>query len=228
MTRVVVTRPRDQARELVRLLEDARYEVTVCPLIEIVPLGDDPIDVSGYDWVVITSANGAAELRRRMRGTPEHVAAIGRATAEAFGSVDLIPGVATQEGLLAELPRPAGRVLFAAAEGARQLVVRELDADFLALYRTRELRPSELPDSDLAIVASPSAARALGALAVVHPRRRDRARDRASRVGRRADRPGRGGHAGLRRSRCRSAVCGSDRVVDSSGVRLLSHRLRST
>jgi uroporphyrinogen-III synthase len=60
-------------------------------------------------------------------------------------------------------------VLFAAAEGARQLVVRELDADFLALYRTRELRPSELPDSDLAIVASPSAARALGALQLSIP-----------------------------------------------------------
>lgn len=169
MTRVVVTRARDQVGELVRLLEDADYEVAVCPLIEIVPLADDPIDVSAYDWVVITSANGAAELRRRMQGTPAHVAAIGRATAEAFGKVDLIPSVATQEGLLAELPRPAGRVLFAAAEGARQLVVRELDADFLALYRTRELRPSELPDGDLAIVASPSAARALAALQLPIP-----------------------------------------------------------
>jgi len=169
VTRVVVTRARDQVGELVRLLEDADYEVAVCPLIEIVPLADDPIDVSAYDWVVITSANGAAELRRRMQGTPAHVAAIGRATAEAFGKVDLIPSVATQEGLLAELPRPAGRVLFAAAEGARQLVVRELDADFLALYRTRELRPSELPDGDLAIVASPSAARALAALQLPIP-----------------------------------------------------------
>ena len=161
---MVVTRPLEQVGELVRLLEHADYDVELCPLIEIEPLGDDPIDVSAYDWVVITSANGAAELRRRMQGIPAHVAAIGRATADAFGEVDLIPSVATQEGLLAELPRPAGRVLFAAAEGARQLVAHELDADFLALYRTRELRPSEPPHGDLAIVASPSAARALAAL----------------------------------------------------------------
>ena len=41
---------------------------------------------------------------------------------EALGGADLVPAVSTQEGLLAELPRPAGRVLFAAAEGARRLL----------------------------------------------------------------------------------------------------------
>jgi uroporphyrinogen-III synthase len=164
VTRIVVTRAKEQAGELVRLLEDGGYEVAVCPLIDVTPLGDDPIDVSSYDWVVITSANGASELRRRMRGRPRRVAAIGRATAAAFGEVDLIPETATQEGLLAELPRPAGRVLFAGAEGARQLIVRALDADFLPLYRTREVRPPALPAGDLAVLASPSAARALAVL----------------------------------------------------------------
>jgi uroporphyrinogen-III synthase len=164
VTRIVVTRAKEQAGELVRLLEDGGYEVAVCPLIDVTPLGDEPIDVSSYDRVVITSANGASELRRRMRGRPRRVAAIGRATAAAFGEVDLIPETATQEGLLAELPRPAGRVLFAGAEGARQLIVRTLDADFLPLYRTCEVRPRVLPTGDLAILASPSAARALAAL----------------------------------------------------------------
>ena len=56
-----------------------------------------------------------------------------------------MPAVSTQEGLLAELPRPAGRVLFAAAEGARTLLVDELDATFVPLYRTRELEPDEPP-----------------------------------------------------------------------------------
>jgi uroporphyrinogen III methyltransferase / synthase len=166
VTRIVVTRAREQARDLVQLLEEAGYEVVVSPLIEIVPLGDEPIDVSSFDWVVITSANGASELRRRMQGTPARVAAIGRATAAAFGAVDLIPEIATQEGLLAELPRPAGRVLFAGAEGARQLIVQELEAEFVALYRTRTIRPLTLPQGDLAILASPSAARALAALEV--------------------------------------------------------------
>src|SRR5207253_8086485 len=129
----------------------------------------DPIDVSGYDWVVITSANGAAELRRRMVGTPRRVAAIGRVTADVFGEVDLIPETATQEGLLAELPRPAGRVLFAGAEGARRLLVDELEADFVALYRTVELRPERFPEGDLVVLASGSAARAYGALGLEVP-----------------------------------------------------------
>ena len=55
-------------------------------------------------------------------------------------------------------------MLVAAAEGARRLLVDALGADFVALYRTVELRPAEPPEGDLAIVASGSAARALGAL----------------------------------------------------------------
>jgi uroporphyrinogen-III synthase len=63
--------------------------------------------------------------------------------------------------LLAELPRPAGRVLVVAAEGARRLLAEELGADFVPLYRTVELTPAEAPDVDLVLLASPSAARAL-------------------------------------------------------------------
>ena len=143
LVKVVVTRPAGQEEELVARLEALGHEVVHCPLIAIEPLGDEPIDVSGYDWVVVTSANGARELRRRMRGTPARVAAIGRRRPTAFGGADLVPAVSTQEGLLAELPRPAGRVLFAGAEGARTLLADELGADVVTLYRTRELPPPE-------------------------------------------------------------------------------------
>jgi uroporphyrinogen-III synthase len=163
VTRVVVTRAVEQAADLVERLRALGYDVVACPLIEIEPLGDDPVDVGDYDWVVLTSANGARELRRRMRGRPRRVAAIGRATADAFGRVDLVPAVATQEGLLAELPPAPGRVLFAGAEDARRLLADTLGAEFLPLYRTRELRPAEPPTGDVALVASPSAARALAA-----------------------------------------------------------------
>ena len=95
-----------------------------------------------------------------MAGVPARVAAIGAATAAAFGGADLVPRVSTQEGVLAELPRPAGRVLFAGAEGARRLLVDELGADFLPLYRTVELEPEQAPSGDLVVLASPSAARA--------------------------------------------------------------------
>ncbi|MGZ8687528.1 MAG: uroporphyrinogen-III synthase [Gaiellaceae bacterium] len=162
--RVVVTRPTGQEAELVARLEALGYEIVHCPLIEIEPLGDEPIVVEGYDWIIVTSANGARELLRRAVGRLPRVAAIGAATAAAIGVADLVPRVSTQEGLLAELPRPSGRVLFAGAEGARQLLVAELGADFVPLYRTRELRPPAVPDGDLCVLASASAARAFGRL----------------------------------------------------------------
>ncbi|HUP33044.1 MAG TPA: uroporphyrinogen-III synthase [Gaiellaceae bacterium] len=162
--RIVITRPRGQEDALARGLLALGHEVVHCPLLEVEPTGDEPVDVSGYDWVVVTSVNGARELRRRMTGTPARVAAIGRATADAFGGADLVPEVSTQEGLLAELPRPAGRVLFAGAEGARPLLADELGADVAVLYRTRELLPPVAPAGDLVVLASASAARAFARL----------------------------------------------------------------
>ncbi len=149
--------------ELAARLEARGHEVVLCPLIAVEPLGDEPIEVDGYDWVVVTSVTGAHELRRRVRGRPARVAAIGAATAEAWGgAVDLVPRVSTQEGLLAGLPRQAGRVLFAGAEGARPLLAQELGADVVALYRTVELEPPSVPDGDRVVLASASAARAYG------------------------------------------------------------------
>jgi uroporphyrinogen-III synthase len=149
--RVVVTREDVAAR-----VEALGHEAVLCELIRIEPLGDDPIDASGYDWLVVTSANGAHELGRR-GVSANRIAAIGPATAAALREhglrVDLVPTTYTQEGLRAEL---SGRMLLAAAEGARRDV---LDADFVALYRTVEL-PQE-PDGDIALLMSGSAARAL-------------------------------------------------------------------
>ncbi len=166
--RVIVTRPEGQGGELAGRLEALGHEVVLCPLVRIEPLGSDPIDVTAYDWVVVTSANGARELARRISGRPRRLAAIGPATAAALSDagleVDLVPAVATQEGLLAELPRPAGRVLFAGAERARRLLIDELSADFVPLYRTVELTPDESPAGDLVVLASGSAARAFGRL----------------------------------------------------------------
>jgi uroporphyrinogen III methyltransferase / synthase len=162
--KIVVTRAEAQADSLVASLEALGHEVVRCPLIRIEPLGDEPIDASAYDWVVVTSPNGAHELARRLVSAPKHLAAIGSGTAEALREhgllSELVPRVSTQEGLLAELPE--GRVLLVAAAGARRLLVEERGADFLALYRTVELRPAP-PDGDVALLASASAARALAA-----------------------------------------------------------------
>jgi uroporphyrinogen III methyltransferase/synthase len=171
--RVIVTRPEGQADELAEELRARGHEVVLCPLVRIEPLADEPIDGSAYDWIVVTSANGAHELARRLRGRPARLAAVGPATAEALSAhglaADLVPRESSQEGLLAELPRPAGRVLLAAAEGAGRLLVDELGADFAPLYRTLELRPAEPPAGDLVVLASGSAARAFAALAIDVP-----------------------------------------------------------
>jgi uroporphyrinogen-III synthase len=161
--RILLTRPEGRNEQLGERLRAAGHEVEIEPLIATEPLGDDPVDLDGYDWLVVTSVTAARELLRRGSGKPERIAAIGRATADALRGADLIPAVSTQEGLLAEIPRPAGRVLFAAAEGARQLLPDELDADVVPLYRTRELAP-ELPPADVVVLASASAARAYGRL----------------------------------------------------------------
>jgi uroporphyrinogen-III synthase len=166
--RVIVTRAGGKAEPLAERLRELGHEVVLCPLIEIEPLGEEPIDVEGYDWVVVTSANGADELARRRAGAMPKLAAVGPGTAEALRGhglePELVSAVSTQEGLLEELPRPAGRVLVAAAEGARTLLADELDADFVALYRTLLLRPAEAPEGDLVVLASGSAARAFAAL----------------------------------------------------------------
>lgn len=166
--RIVVTRPEAEAGELTARLEALGHEVIVCPLIAIEPLDGAPIDVAAYDWVLVTSRNGAEQLLHRRRGTLPRVAAIGPGTAEALAAggvrADLVPRVSTQEGLLAELPRPAGRVLFAGAEGARRLLVDRLGADFVALYRTVALDPDSPPRGDLAVLTSASAARSFASL----------------------------------------------------------------
>jgi uroporphyrinogen-III synthase len=171
--RVIVTRPRDQAGPLVERLEALGHEVVACPLIEIVPLDDGPLDTGGYDWLIVTSPNGADELARRRRGRLPRVAAVGPGTAEALSAhdirPDLVPRVSTQEGLLAELPEHPGRVLFAGARGARRELVDALGADFVPLYDTVLVRPDEPPQGDVVVLASGSAARSFAALGVPIP-----------------------------------------------------------
>ena len=153
--RVLVTR-----EELVGRVESLGHDAVLCELIRLEPLGDEPVDARAYDWLVVTSRNGADELARR-GVTANRIAAIGPATAAALREhglrVDLVAANHTQEGLRDQLPQ--GTILLAAAEGARRDV---LQADFLPLYRTIELRPA-VPDADVALLMSGSAARSMAA-----------------------------------------------------------------
>ena len=160
--KVIVTRPRAQAKPLVAALERVGADVVECPLIEIERTSDEPVDAAGYDWLIVTSPNGADEIARRGRNLPR-VAAVGPGTDETLRAHGIepafVPSESSQDGLLREFPRPAGRVLFAAAEGARRGPIDSLGADFVPLYRTRLLTP-EPPEGDVVVLASGSAARA--------------------------------------------------------------------
>src|SRR5215472_9856785 len=102
--RVLVTR-----EELVDRVEALGHDAVFCELIRVESVGDEPVDATAYDWLVVTSRNGAHELGRR-GVTANRIAAIGPATAEALRShgldVDLVAATYTQEGL--REARPGG------------------------------------------------------------------------------------------------------------------------
>jgi uroporphyrinogen III methyltransferase / synthase len=172
--RVLLTRAVGGNDDLARRLRDVPgIETAECPLIRVEPLEGPPLEASGYDWVVLTSRIGAELFFGRLAGQAPPIAVIGPGTAEAVRAHGVEPVLvarqSTQEGLLEELPRSAGRVLFAGAEDARPVLARELGADVLTLYRTVAERPAELPDADLVVLASASAAQSLAPLASQSP-----------------------------------------------------------
>lgn len=182
--RVAVTRP--EAGELGERLAAMGATVVHVPLIEIT----DPIDggaglraalarLATFDWLVVTSANGA---RRAGQAAAAHshvrLAAVGPVTAgvlaEAAGRpVDLLPALAQAEGLLAEFPREPARVLLAQADRARAVLAAGLvemghTVESVTAYRTaaRTLTAVEvamLRDVDAVVLASGSAASAWAA-----------------------------------------------------------------
>ena len=172
--RVALTRAAGGNAALAERLRAAGLEPVECPLVAVRPLLGRPVDVRPYDRLCLTSRHGVEALfARGFEGELPPVAVVGPGTAEALRGhgvePEVVAEVSTQEGLAAALSRPAGRVLFAGAEGARDVLARELGADFVPLYRTVELRPERFPDAALVVLASASAARAFAALGRAAP-----------------------------------------------------------
>jgi uroporphyrinogen III methyltransferase/synthase len=144
--RVLVTRPRHQAGEMVQRLESLGAEVTVLPAVEVrepadwVPVDRAIADLARFQWLVFTSANGVHFFLRRLRAVGRdlralggvRLAVIGPATAEALRSYhlepDLMPAAFRSEELAEELyRRVAGqRVLLARADRGRELLRERL------------------------------------------------------------------------------------------------------
>jgi uroporphyrinogen-III synthase len=159
--RILITRARHQAGRLAEALEAQGAEVLRLPTIEIVPPDtyshlDAVLEViSGFDWLIVTSANGAAALADRMQFLRiqatqlQHlqVAAIGPATAVAVGRIGLkvcaMPEEYVAEAVVAMLKeKVAGqRVLLARAAVARDVIPEQLrqcgaDIHVVEAYRT--------------------------------------------------------------------------------------------
>lgn len=159
--RILITRARHQAGRLAEALEERGAEVLRLPTIEIVPPEtyahlDAVLEViSGFDWLIVTSANGAAALADRMhflRIRPEQlkhiqIAAIGPATAVALGRIGLtvsaMPDEYVAEAVVVMLKdKVAGRrVLLARAAVARDVIPEQLrkcgaDIHVVEAYRT--------------------------------------------------------------------------------------------
>ena len=162
---VVVTRSREQASDLVRLLAEEGACCYEFPTIEIAPLADaDPVREAigrlyNYDWVVFTSVNGVKcffdevatmELDARVFAGIR-LAAIGPATAAELARhglrADFVPerfvAESVVEGLLA-LGVAKGRVLIPRARQARELLPEKLteagaDVTVLPVYDTRSV-----------------------------------------------------------------------------------------
>jgi uroporphyrinogen III methyltransferase / synthase len=171
--RIALTQSAASAARAAARLRAEGFDVVECPLVRIEPIDGPPIRADRYDWVVLTSRRAVDELVRRLEGQLPRIAAVGPGTAEALRAhalePDLVASRSTQEGLVAEFPRPVGRVLFAGAEGARDLLRDALGADFLPLYRTVAERPDRFPAADLVVLASGSAARSFAALRLAIP-----------------------------------------------------------
>jgi uroporphyrinogen III methyltransferase/synthase len=158
--RIVVTRPRQQADELVRMLEGAGATVLLAPMIRVEPLMDEPgiavtvDELDRYDWLVFTSVNGVrsflpSALQLGPLPNKLRICAIGEATADqvraAGAVVDLIPEDYVAESVVAALrvntDLAGKRILLARAQDARQILpeaLRESGAEVtdLPVYRT--------------------------------------------------------------------------------------------
>jgi uroporphyrinogen-III synthase len=138
MKRVLITRPKTQARQFAEVLISAGFEPVFFPVIEIKPIVDSTelddalINLAKYAWLVLTSVNGVEVVWQRMEALgikilPPGVrlAAIGPKTALALQErglqPDFVPGKYIAEAIIPGLGDVKGqKILLPRAELARK------------------------------------------------------------------------------------------------------------
>jgi uroporphyrinogen-III synthase len=181
--RIVVTRP--EAKTLAEELERLGAEVTIVPLIEILPPEDHHAvetaiaNFPTYDWIVLTSVNGVAAVGKGLAGlgSATRVAAVGPVTAEAIRTHGVEPSYVAaraSDDIAAGLgPLDGARVMLPQADIADPRLAEELrgqgaEVDVVAAYRTVLVEPPmwgilPLRIADAVVLASGSACRSLAA-----------------------------------------------------------------
>ncbi|HVB78077.1 MAG TPA: uroporphyrinogen-III synthase [Candidatus Nitrosotalea sp.] len=162
---VLLTRPAGSEAELGRRLTDMGFRVHAVPTVLIEPaLGPLPA-TAGFDWVVVTSPNGARRLRGLELGSSStRWAAVGAATAEALAeigvNVDVVPlrasAMALPEAMAALRPLRGDRVLLLRGDLAGSELPRELErlgAEVVdeVVYHTRIGPPQSRAELELAL-----------------------------------------------------------------------------
>ena len=169
--RVIVTRARQQAGDLVRRLSELGAECLEVPTIRIVPPDDwRPLDqaitrIGNYDWLIFTSVNGVDHFFKRMAAGGKdaralsriQTAGIGPATAQrllAFGlKTDVLPKNYHAESVVeafADMDIRGAKILLPRAEKARPVLPRELTrmgatVEQITVYRTLPLPEQRKP-----------------------------------------------------------------------------------
>jgi uroporphyrinogen III methyltransferase/synthase len=174
--RVVVTRPREQAGELIELLEALGAFVIEAPAVRIVapedfgPLDDAIAGVGRYGWVIFTSANAVDYFLQRLQAGPfdarvlagVKLCAVGPGTAERLAKywlkVDLAPGEYQADAVVAAL-REAGdlageKFLVPRADVSREPLADELrrlgaEVTEVTAYRSVAVEPEREHEPDV-------------------------------------------------------------------------------
>ncbi len=145
--RIVVTRARQQASDLVRLLSDQGAECLEYPTIEIMPPKDpEPLkqaveNLSAYDWIVFTSVNGVIYFFEQLFAAGKDVRALGRMQTAAIGPAtaerllefgltsDIVPETYRAESVVeafAKVKLKGKKILLPRAREARPILPKEL------------------------------------------------------------------------------------------------------
>jgi len=166
--RIVVTRAREQASELVKLLSDLGAECLECPTIKVVPPDDWKLldaaieNISSYDWLVFTSVNGVNYFFERLFSKGKDARALGRLNTAVIGPAterrlfkfglksDIVPKSYRAESIIEAFGNEdvnGKKILLPRAKEARPILPVELTRMGAAVDEITSYYTKEVPDS---------------------------------------------------------------------------------